>query len=165
MEKSLQITIVLAVALAALSVGFYFVIFLPNVRAQQLAATSQANCLQTEQTLLTQIQREAKQGPLPGGDSYEPIKAHYNQTLKKCYVEVDDFFMQNGSFMGNDYAIYNASEDAEIADCDITNWSPTSYRTATTTTQCENDAASAVATSTAISAAQFQLLEKQYMGQ
>ncbi len=164
----------LALLVAGLSVAYYFAIFLPKTQAQDDLAKNQSSCLEAEQNLLKELAAQEQQAVHIYGinvpSAYTPVKAHYNTVLKECFVEVDNYYESNdtstsaSNFLGNDYAIYDASEDSEIAHCSMdTNYS--TYSGSSNTTQCETLKNSPLATSTSstITPVQFQALETQYL--
>src|ERR1035437_1325983 len=91
-----------AVIVIALSVSYYFVIFLPQEQTQQDLAKNQASCLELEQSIVKEGNARNIQGEDLSGKNY------YNPILKKCFVETEDNII-GGTVITQSYTIYDAT--------------------------------------------------------
>ena len=157
--KIIHVVLSLALIIISLSVGYYFCIFLPHEQTHRDLTQNQASCLQMEQSIIKQLSGNLIQGQSVSG------KNHYNLTLNKCFVEIDDNIV-NSIGLSNDYSIYDAVEDNVLADCLITDKFNSKDFQTNTSTICFDDSQPVKNNGNPnITKSQFDSLELKYMGE
>ncbi len=93
------------VVLVAISIGYYFGIFLPKEKASLTLSANQSRCLQLEKDAVNDWKKVGENDTISGSN-------HYNIKLNKCIVEI--------SSVGRDsitVLISDATEDSKLASC------------------------------------------------
>ncbi len=133
----------IAVIIVALTVGYYFGVFLPKEKIAQSLAINQSKCLQLEKDVVGGWKKDSPEDFISGSN-------HYNTKLNKCIVEV--FSRGTSSTL---VSILDAVEDANLASCITTDNDLKNKQPPYCYTGDNND----------ITKSQFDKLEKQYLSQ
>lgn len=161
-NKPLLIAVVALLSVVAVIVGYYFLIFLPQLKTQAKLAQDQVSCADMQQKFLSEN----------GENPHVSAINHYNTKLKKCFVLEDQntppFPTDGGTIHGDDYTIYDVVENNIIADCSLRYENTWLGTTKTIESDCYDDRNSSISDDTgnygiSITKAQFDSLENRYM--
>lgn len=100
----------IAAIILAVSIGYYFGIFLPSKSVNEQLSKNQIDCSQTQKNVYQNYisTNDVSKSTLDSNN-------HYNQKLNECIVEVSD--MSCGKVCTSDLTIFNGIENKAVAYC------------------------------------------------
>jgi hypothetical protein len=137
----------LAVIIIALSVGYYFAIFLPSNKQAETLSSNKSKCAQAADNVFSAYKKDGASGPTFSSN----FTSHYNTKLDKCFVEITD-----NSSVSTGVSISDAIENRELAWAYITTGNAKNTLYGSLDINGKN---------TDLTKDQFETLEKQYMSE
>ena len=119
-----KMIIAIAVLIIACSIGYYFVIFLPNFHNKETIIQNQTTCSQTEQKVISKNYPNI----IPGITSVTS-NSHYNSNLQKCFVNVKTSSENDpghSTVFGTEDGVFDALENKVLLLCVSTHHSDSS---------------------------------------
>ena len=110
-ENWFRIGTISLLLVVALSVGYYFIFFLPNSHARETIIQNQTACSQMEQKVIDKNYPNFITGMMEISS-----KNHYNLRLNKCLVEINYSF-GTGVLLHTEDSVFDALENKTLFDC------------------------------------------------
>lgn len=116
-ENWFKISATVIMFVVALSVAYYFVIFLPKNKLAEILSENQSACSEiSDKTLLEYKKNTLEIGGKISG--FESTSNHYNTKLKKCIVEISDSSSVGNTLM-NYITVMDGVENKNLLWCAI----------------------------------------------
>lgn len=139
----------IAAIVIAISIGYYFLVFLPGNKQSADLSLNKSKCAQTAENVFNAYKKDGRAGPT----TISHYSNHYSTKSDKCYVEITDSFTDSS---GAGVSILDAVENRELA------WALISVDK---TKGSLYDSVDISGNNTDMTKEQFEALEKQYMSE
>ena len=158
-----RLIVVVAILIIALSVGYYFLVYLPKLNASQELSKNIENCSQLESKVYKSYVDFIYHGTIISGNSVSS-ENNYNQNLKKCFVEITDDTTYGAPASETTHTnIYDGEKDTAVAQ-DITNFNGSTHTYSDNWSEDDPTAIGGLLTGTEASTCNFACIKVKYMG-